>query len=285
MEVPTTGRILTFARQIFFAVVVGILIGTVVIVGFEEKFIFFPSTYSARDYESGLSIPNLRECRFETEDGIRLHGWFAPADTPVATLVVSHGNAGNIANRAEIIRRLQRTGFNVFMYDYRGYGMSEGTPDEEGIYRDGRAAFDYGLTLPGVDADRIVLWGTSLGGAVAVDVATRRPAAALILESTFSSAKEMAGELYPFLPVGLFLRSEFNSIEKIREVTVPVLSMHGSRDGIIPPALGKKLFEAANEPKQFYEIAGADHNDTYLVGGEEYLRQARDFVIRHVGPG
>ena len=277
-------RILTFSRQVLVAVAAAILIWTIIMMSFEEKFIFFPSSYPEGIYEDARNIPNLQECSIKTEDGVTLHAWFASVDTPLATLLISHGNAGNISHRSELMRRLLRTGFNVLMYDYRGYGKSEGSPNEEGVYKDGRAAFDYVLTLHGVDPKRIVLWGTSLGGAVAVDVATKRPAAALILESAFSSARDLARSVYPFFPARFFLRSQFNSIDKIRNITIPVLSMHGNRDAIIPFALGRKLFDAANEPKQFYEIQGADHNDTYIVGGDEYLEQARTFVIRHTFP-
>jgi fermentation-respiration switch protein FrsA (DUF1100 family) len=166
------------------------------------------------------------------------------------------------------------------MYDYRGYGRSEGSPDEAGVYSDGRAAFDYALHLPGVNPKRIILWGTSLGGAVAIDVALHRPAAGLILESTFSSAKDVARLAYPYLPVQFTLRSKFNSIDKIGKVGIPILQMHGNRDGIIPFELGKKLFEAAGEPKEFYVIEGADHNDTYIVGGQPYLEKVKMFALR-----
>ena len=278
-------RILTLLRQILVAAVAAILIWSIVMMIFEKKFIFFPSKYPEGMYEGARYIPNLRECWIRTEDGVHLHAWFASVDTPLATLVISHGNAGNISHRSQIMIRLLRAGFSVLMYDYRGYGKSEGAPDEEGVYKDGRAAFDYALTLQGVDAKRIVLWGTSLGGAVAVDVAARRPAAALILESTFSSASDMASALYPLLPARFFVRSQFNSIDKIRNIRIPVLCMHGTRDGTIPFGLGKKLFDAANEPKQFYEIKGADHNDTYIVGGDEYLQKARTFVIQQLSSG
>ena len=275
-------HILVFVRQVLVAVVAAIFIWTILIMIFEEKFIFFPSKYPDGIYENARSIPNIQECWIRTEDGIKLHAWFAAVDTPLATLVISHGNGGNISHRSELMRRLLRTGFNVLMYDYRGYGKSEGSPDEQGVYNDGRAAFDYALTLHGVDPKRIVLWGTSLGGAVAIDIATQRPAAALILESTFSSGKDLARVFYPFLPIQFFLRSQFNSIDKIQNITIPVLSMHGNRDKIIPFELGRKLFNAANDPKEFYEIQGADHNDTYIIGGNEYLKQARTFVLRHV---
>jgi hypothetical protein len=163
-------RILTYAQRIFIAIVVSILIWMIVIMIFEEKFIFFPSKYPDGYYEDARYIPNLQECWIRTEDGVRLHAWFASVDTPLATLVISHGNGGNIAYRNELMRRLLRTGFNVLMYDYRGYGKSEGMPNEQGVYKDGRAAFDYVLTLQGIDPKRIILWGTSLGCCVNLGV-------------------------------------------------------------------------------------------------------------------
>jgi hypothetical protein len=134
--------------------------------------------------------------------------------------------------------------------------------------------------IPGVDPKKIFLWGTSLGGAVAVDVATQRPAAGLILESSFSSARDVARKAYPFLPVHFVLRTRLDSFEKIQRIRMPLLMMHGDRDSIIPIELGKKLFDAASEPKEFYLIAGADHNNMFFVGGSEYLEKSRDFVVK-----
>ena len=271
-------RVLVLLRQVAIAGLVAILFWTVLLMIFEEKFIYFPQKYPRGIYEDARYVPHLRDCWLTTEDGVKIHGWFAPADSAIATVVISHGNAGNISHRIPIMRELQRRKLNVLMYDYRGYGRSEGSPDEAGIYRDGRAAFDYALKLPEVDPRRVILWGTSLGGAVAVDVATQRPAAALILESTFSSAKDVARTAYPFLPARFFLRTKFKSIEKIRNVRIPLLFIHGSHDSIIPIELGRRLFRAAQDPKEFYEIPGADHDDTFFVGGAAYL----DWIIHFV---
>ncbi len=264
--------------MIAIAGLVAILFWTVALMIFEEKFIYFPHKYPRGMYEDARFIPGLKDCWITTEDGVKIHGWFAAADSALATLIMSHGNAGNISHRIPIIRELQRRKFNVLMYDYRGYGRSEGSPDEEGIYKDGRAVFDYALKLPEVDPQRVLLWGTSLGGAAAVDVALHRRAAGLILESTFSSAKDVARTIYPFLPVHLVLRSQFNSAEKIQNITIPVLVMHGNRDSIIPIALGRKLFRAANDPKEFYEITGADHNDTFFTGVNAYYDKVSLFA-------
>lgn len=278
-------RIIIFSKWIVILVGCSILILKILFMIFEERLIFFPSKYPEGFYEDARTIPNMKDCWITTEDGVKLHGVFASVDNPLATLVISHGNAGNITHRFEMMKRLMRAGFNVLFYDYRGYGKSEGSPGEEGVYKDGRAAFDFALTLQGVDPHRIVLWGTSLGGAVAVDVAFHRPAAAaLILESTFTSAKDVVREVYHFLPASLLLHSQFNSMEKIPDISIPVFCMHGNRDSVIPYKLGRQLYEAARQPKQFYEIAGADHNDTYLVGGNEYMLQIRDFIIKSLGP-
>ena len=271
-------RLLVLLRQVAIAGIVAILFWTVLLMILEEKFIYFPEKYPRGIYEDARSVPHLRDCWMTAEDGVKIHGWLAPADSAIATVVISHGNGGNISYLLPVMRELQRRGLSVLMYDYRGYGRSEGSPDEEGIYRDGRAAFDYAVKLPEVEAERIILWGTSLGGAVAVDVATQRPAAALILESTFSSAKDVARTAYPFLPARFFLRTKFNSVEKIQKIRIPLLFMHGTHDSIIPIELGRRLFRVAHNPKEFYEIPAADHNDTFSVGGAEYFETVIRFA-------
>lgn len=271
-------RGLRWLQMIGIAVAAALIFWTIALMLFEDKFIYFPEKYPRGAYDQAGSIPNLRDCWITAEDGVKLHGWFAAAESAKATLVLSHGNGGNISYRYLVMRSLVHHKFNVLMYDYRGYGRSEGTPSEEGIYKDGRAVFDYAATLPEVNPNRVILWGTSLGGAVAIDVATHRAAAGLILESTFSSGKDVARMLYPFLPVGLFMRSKFNSIDKITTLHLPLLVMHGSHDEILPIGLGRRLFAAANYPKEFYEIPGAGHNDTFFVGGEEYFDRIDRFA-------
>lgn len=269
-----------FLLQVFIAGVVAVAIWSILLMFFEESFIFFPSKYPSGYYDLAEHAQDIQNCWIVTEDSVRIHAWFIPAEHPVATAVVSHGNAGNISHRLDFLRHLQRTGFNVLMYDYRGYGRSEGTPSEAGIYLDGMAAFEYAARLPEVDSSRIILWGTSLGGAVAVDVATHCPAAGLILESTFTSAREVASSAYPFLPFRFLLRTRLNSVDKIRTLSLPTLFLHGTKDRVIPFELGHKLFDSANEPKEFYSITGADHNDTYSVGGSGYFEKVKHFALR-----
>jgi fermentation-respiration switch protein FrsA (DUF1100 family) len=269
---------LRWLRMVIVAVAATLILGMIALMIFEEKFIFFPEKYPSGAYDQARSIPNVRDCWIMTRDGIKIHAWFAPAESAKATLLLSHGNAGNISHRYLLMRSLLRHGFNVLMYDYRGYGRSEGAPGEGGLYEDGRAAFDYALTLPEVDRRKIILWGTSLGGAVAADVATQRSAAGLILESTFTSGKDVARVLYPLLTVTPFIRSKFNTIAKLRSLHLPVLVMHGDLDEILPVGLGRQLYASANEPKEYYEIPGARHNDTFFIGGEEYFRRIEQFA-------
>jgi fermentation-respiration switch protein FrsA (DUF1100 family) len=270
--------------MLFVAAIAAILFWTLAAMLFEEKFIYFPQKYPQGPYDQARSIPRLQDCWITTSDGVKIHGWYAPAESAKATFVMSHGNAGNISHRYLLLRSLQRHGYSVLMYDYRGYGRSEGSPSEEGVYADGIAAYNYVLTLPGVDSSRTFLWGTSLGGAIAVDVATHRTAPGLIMESTFTSAKDVARTVYPFLPVHLILRTKFNSSEKIKSLHIPILVIHGSHDTVIPVGLGRRLFQAANEPKELYEIPGANHDDTFFVGGEEYYSHIDRFVASALHP-
>lgn len=271
-------RLGRFVLSVLIAAVVAVAFWTVILMIFEEQFIYFPFPYDEEDYKPAQRLLKAQDIWFHADDGVKLHAWFVPADRPIATLVMSHGNAGNLAHRYELLKRLQSVGLSTFIYDYRGYGLSNGSPNEEGVYKDGVAAFDAALKVAGVDSLPVILFGTSLGGAVAVDVATQRQADGLILEATFTSARDMAETLYPFLPVKYLLRTGFNSVEKIKAIHIPLLSIHGERDSIVPKRLGFALYLAANHPKAFYEIPGADHNDTFLVGGQTYLEYIRNFA-------
>ena len=215
----------------------------------------------------------------EASDGTRLHGWYVEAqDHEIARMLFLHGNAGNISHRLENVYLLCREGISVFIVDHRGYGKSEGRPNEQGLYMDADASLRHLLEERGTPGERVVVFGRSLGGAVAVDLASRHEIGALILESTFTSVVDLASVFFPFLPMGHILHTRFASIEKIGGVTCPKLHIHGSADELIPYDNGRRLFEAAPEPKRFYEIPGASHNDTYVVGGREYLGELVGFI-------
>ncbi|MEK6651022.1 MAG: alpha/beta hydrolase [Bacteroidota bacterium] len=267
-----------FLRKALIALAVALGFWTLVLMLFEDRFIYFPRPFPEGPYGDAQFIPHLEEFTLLTEDGVRLHAWYAPADTPIAVVLISHGNGGNLSYGIEHMRRLQLAGLSVFAYDYRGYGKSEGTPSEEGVVLDAVAAYDH-LTGPlGVSAQKVILWGTSLGGAVTVQLASRRPSAGLILESTFTSARDVAARVYPFLPVRWFMRASFDAAGTLRTLPCPSLHIHGEQDEIIDLDLGKALYDAAPGPKEWYVIPGCGHNDTYLLGGAEYVGRAVDFA-------
>lgn len=251
----------------------------------EPSMIFFPTKYPDGFWQTArFGIP-VEDCFFKTPDGVKLHGWYVPYEGSSQTLLWCHGNAGNISHRLDQLKLLhERVNVNIFILSYRGYGRSEGSPSEEGLYQDARAAYDYLVFQKHVRAEQMVLYGQSLGGAVVVDLAVARPCAGLIVESSFSSAKDVAQRIFSILPVHYFIGVRFDSITKIKQVHVPVLIIHGTDDEVIPYELGRKLFDAANEPKAFYSMPGATHNDPFLVGGEAYYRTIRRFIERLPSP-
>jgi fermentation-respiration switch protein FrsA (DUF1100 family) len=243
---------------------------------FETRFIYFPS----RGYDatpSGLGLAH-EDVWLTAEDGVRIHGWYLPVPQARWVTLVSHGNAGNISHRLDRALLLQaRLRSSVFLYDYRGYGASEGSPDEAGTYRDARAAYRYLVEQKHVKAGELVLFGESLGSAVSLELALARPAAALVLEAPFTSVRDVAGTTV-FAPLAPFVRTRYESLERIPRLRMPLLVVQGDRDEIVPPAQGRRLFEAAPEPKRYYAIPGAGHNDTYLVGGAAYWHVISDFL-------
>ena len=221
---------------------------------------------------------------FRTEDGLNLHGWFVPGkksspDEDLHTLLWFHGNAGNINHRLGNIKMLhERVPVNVFIIDYRQYGRSEGKISEKGTYIDAGAALAHLHSRKEINQEKIIFFGRSLGSAVAVELALKEKCRALILETPFTSIPEMGKKLYPFLPVSLLLKTKYDSLSKIRNIKVPILIMHGDKDDLVPFEHGKRLYDMANEPKEFYTIPGAGHNDTHIVGGDEYFDVIRNFV-------
>ncbi|HSD67056.1 MAG TPA: alpha/beta hydrolase [Vicinamibacteria bacterium] len=243
---------------------------------FETRFIYFPS----RGYDatpSGLALPH-EDVWLVAEDGVRIHGWYLPVPDARWVTLVSHGNAGNIGHRLDRALLLQsRLRSSVFLYDYRGYGESEGSPDEAGTYRDARAAYRYLVEQKQVKADELVLFGESLGSAVSLELALDHPAAALVLEAPFTSVRDMARATV-FAPLAPFVRTRYESLARVPRLRMPLLVVQGDRDEVVPPAQGRRLFDAAPEPKRYYSIPGAGHNDTYLVGGAAYWRAVEEFL-------
>ena len=243
----------------------------------DRYFIFFPDrTVSQDPGDVGLEFDDVF---FSAPDGVKLHGWFVPGRGE-ATLVWFHGNAGNISHRIENVAEIHTLlGVNIFIFDYRGYGNSDGEVSEKGTYLDAEGAMAYIRTRGDVDQQRLVLFGRSLGGAVAAEVATKNDVHAVVLESAFSSVQAMARRHYPFLPgIGAIVRTKYDTLSKLKDVHAPVMVLHGDRDETVPIEIGRELFEAANPPKRFFTIEGAGHNDTYTVGGTSYYEALAAFI-------
>lgn len=267
---------------------------------FEDSFIYFPSKYPAGVWERGKMqaregqiVAQVEDVTLTATDGVRLHGWYCTPHIgrdggvlePVKTnsmLLFLHGNAGNISHRYEIIEDLMKLPVNVFIIDYRGYGKSEGRPSEQGLYTDARAGWDYLTTARGIPANNICIFGESLGGAVAIDLASKVGAGGLVVQSSFTSIADMAAELLPFVP-RFILRTKMDSLSKIEHVSCPKLFIHSQADEIIPYQLGRRLFDAAHAPKQFYEVKGAPHNLTFDLGGVPYYEALRNFINSSCG--
>lgn len=242
----------------------------------ERKYFFFPSReMNGTPSHWGLSCEDVN---FRSADGVRLHGWYVPCYSETTVLWL-HGNGGNISHRLENLMLMHKAlGAGIFIFDYRGYGRSDGRPSEAGTYRDAQAALGYLLSRRDVAADRIVYFGRSLGAAVAVWLTTQHRPKGLILESPFSSARDMARKVFPRLPLHHLVRGKYDSLSRIKDVSCPMLVIHGEHDPLVPLEQARRLYDEAGEPKQFYLIPGAAHDDTYQVGGASYFRVLREFV-------
>ena len=250
----------------------------VLLVGCEKKIIFHPAKFPEGYWDPGSLGLKAQDIIFKSDDGINLHGWYVPTPGARATLLWFHGNAGNLSHRLDNIQRLLPLNLNIFIFDYRGYGKSEGEPDEKGIYKDSLAAYNKVLELEGVSVDSLFLFGRSLGGICAVETALNNSARGLIFESVFTSASDMSRKIMPLIPLGWAIRSKLDAINKVPELKLPKLFLHGDRDEVVPFDLGRKLYEAAADPKSFYIIQGAGHNDTYIMGGRDYYNALDGFI-------
>lgn len=246
-----------------------------VIFVFQSQFVYFPIRPVSAD-PADISL-EFESVSLETKDGVRLSAWFIPHPDARGVLLFCHGNAGNIGHRLESIAIFHRLGLDVFIFDYRGYGQSEGKPSETGTYQDAEAAWRYLTEERQIEPGRIIIFGRSLGGAVAAWLAQHHTPAALILESSFTSLPDIAATLYPYLPVRPLLRFKYSTAEYLKKVDCPVLIVHSPDDEIMPFSHGKRLFATAPEPKNFLEISGT-HNEGFLTSGSQYQEGLDAFV-------
>jgi len=221
---------------------------------------------------------DYRDVSIRTSDGVTLHGWYIHGSGD-RVLLFFHGNAGNISHRLESIRQFLQLGLSVLIIDYRGYGQSEGRTTEQGIYRDAEAAWDYLTGTLDTPADRIIVFGRSMGASAAASLAAKHRPLALIIESSFTSVPDIAGEYYPWLPVRWLSRLRHSAKEFVRKTDSPVLVIHSRDDEIVPFHHGQSIFEAADEPRTFVEIRGT-HNDAFLRDEQAYLSGLRSFLGR-----
>jgi fermentation-respiration switch protein FrsA (DUF1100 family) len=242
---------------------------------FQNSFIFFPS--QAVDVTPGHYSFQYEDHFFQAEDGVNLHGWWIPHPEASATVILSHGNAGNISHRISLIQMMYGLKVNFFIYDYRGYGKSEGRPDEAGLYMDGMAAYYLVRDVKGINPGEIILFGRSIGGAVAAQNAVNAEIGGLVIESAFSDVRSLMRELFPIVPTFL-AKYDFPVSEYLKQVSVPVMVMHSHQDDIIPYRHGVRNYEAANSPKWFIELQGG-HNDNFMVSETIYLAAWHQFLL------
>ncbi len=228
---------------------------------------------------AAINLP-FEELTLRTTDGVGIHAWYVPGRKTASTLLFCHGNAGNISHRLDSLRIFHQLGLSVLIFDYRGYGHSEGTPSEAGTYRDAEAALRYLTEQRGVPVQDIVFFGRSLGGAVAARLATWHAPRALILESTFSSAPELAGELLPLFPMRYLVHIKYDALKHVRTVHVPLLIVHSTEDDIVPYSHAERLYAAAGSARKTLLPLRGDHNTGFLISGERYVEGIRDFLAR-----
>lgn len=247
----------------------------------QPHLLYYPETgreIFATPNDAGIDYETVE---IDTADGETLHGWFVPAPAAPATVLFLHGNAGNISHRMDYLSMFHERGYSTFIFDYRGYGDSSGTPSEQGTYLDAQAAWQYLTETRNIAPEQIVLFGESLGGAIAAWVAEREQPGALVLASAFTSVSDIAAKLYPFLPVRLLSRFEYDTRKSLESVSCPVFIAHSPDDEVVPFAQGQALYEAAREPKQFLELQGG-HNHGLIFMRKEWVDALDGFIRANI---
>lgn len=251
---------------------------------FQDRMVFLSNlpgrALEASPKDIGL---NYQDVSLTTSDDERLHGWYVPATNPRGVVLFFHGNAGNISHRLDSIRIFHELGLDTLIIDYRGYGQSTGKATEQGTYLDAQAAWDYLVDTRGIPADRILIFGRSLGGAIGTWLGAQNTPAAVIIESSFSSGVDIARRLYPFLPVHLLTRLQYPVADYASQLSCPVLVIHSRHDEIIPFDMGQAIYAAVQQEKTFLELRG-DHNNGFLISQREYLVGLKGFTMTILNP-
>lgn len=261
--------------KMFFIVLASAYVTLIALIyAFQSHLVYFPSTnMNISPKTVGLEYESII---FESNDKTKLHAWYIPKKDVKTTLFFLHGNAGNISHRLDSIKLFNSLGMNVFIFDYRGYGKSEGSANEQNTYDDARSAWDYLLKNKNVKAEDIIIFGRSLGGAIAANLGSTLKPKGIILESTFTTAKEFTSDVYPFVPE-FSIHFKYETTKYLKDINYPILVVHGEDDNIIPFKHGQAVFKNANEPKTFIKIRG-DHNYGFLQSKDIYLDALKNFL-------
>jgi len=271
-------------RMIWWWIVLGlILVGGVQlwVLWAQKRLSFWPDP--ERQELAGSEALGFSEVVIPTTDGLKLAAWWCPPEEGKATILFFAGNAGTIADRRMFLSALVGCGYGILGVNYRGYGGSEGSPSEKGIYIDGLSAYDFLCRELSIAPESVIAYGQSIGGCVAAHVTRHRETAGLVLESSFTSAKAMAQRVIPYLPLWMLMTYRFDNLSYVRQIKSPKLIVHGQQDETVPFAHGEALFRAAREPKRFYPIPGAMHNDVLQAGGAAYLDFLQGFIDSCLG--
>jgi hypothetical protein len=274
------GRFRRLILHILISCVVGYGVILAALYVLQSRLVYHPTReHEAHPGQLGMEYEHVQ---FRTSDGVKLDAFFTPARSSRGVVLFCHGNGGNISHRIDTIWVLHELGFDSLVFDYRGYGRSEGKPDEQGTYRDAQAAWDYLTRQRGYAPEKILIQGRSLGGPIAAHLARGKTPAGLILESTFTSVADMASRMYWFAPVRWLCRYEYDTRDYLAQVDCPVLILHSREDELVSFDQGAKLMEAAGEPKRFVELQGG-HNDGFAVSGAVYTEALESFASELAG--
>ena len=265
---------ITLLKMPFGVVAGGYIILVALIFIFQTKLIYFPSAdVDVNPKTVGLEYESII---FESDDKTKLHAWYIPKKDAKTTLFFLHGNGGNISHRLDSIKLFNSLGMNVFIFDYRGYGNSEGSANEQNTYDDAKSAWNYLLKSKNIKDENVIIFGRSLGGAIAAKLGSELKPKAVILESTFTTVKEFASDVYPFLP-GFLIHFKYETTKYLKDIDCPILIVHSEDDNIIPFKYGEAVFKNANEPKTFVKIKG-DHNYGFIESKHIYVPALKNFL-------
>ncbi len=260
---------------IFMLAVVLYAVPAVLLFLLQSKFLYCPvKNVFYNPNELGIDYEDVT---MQTTDGLLLNGWYIPAPDSQFTILFCHGNGGNIMHRLDSINIFYKLGISCFIFDYRGYGKSQGKPTENGTYIDAMTAYQWLTEEKKIDPNNIIVLGKSLGGSIAAELASKVPAASIVLESAFTSYVDMGRKFYWYLPVKYFAKYRYATIDYLKNIKCPVMIIHSPEDNVVPYEFGRRLFVEANGPKEFVEISGS-HNDGFLTSGDVYISAWRNWV-------